>query len=145
MEQINQAMLPVAKIVWRKQINKLLQTAIPVPAPESLKTDTQLKELLTEFVSRVNGKSKEDVKKGLPFTENGISYFKYTSFWDFLVKKKSWNIKYEATLRMLQKLFKAVEKSSVLDGKNTRYLIIERVEIDKPIARKKDIKDAPFK
>lgn len=46
---------------------------------------------------------------------------------------------------MLQKLFKAVEKSSVLDGKNTRYLIIERVEIDKPIARKKDIKDAPFK
>jgi len=145
MEQINQTMLPVAKIVWRKQINKLLQTAIPVPAPESLKTDTQLKELLTEFVSRVNGKSKEDVKKGLPFTENGISYFKYTSFWDFLVKKKSWNIKYEATLRMLQKLFKAVEKSSVLDGKNTRYLIIERVEIDKPIARKKDIKDAPFK
>jgi hypothetical protein len=145
MEQINQAMLPVAKIVWRKQINKLLQTAIPVPAPESLKTDTQLKELLTEFVSRVNGKSKEDVKKGIPFTEDGVSYFKYTSFWDFLVKKKSWNIKYEATLRMLQKLFKAVEKSSVLGGKNTRYLIIERVEIDKPIARKKDIKDAPFK
>ena len=36
-------MLPVAKLIWRKQINKLLQESIPIEAPEVLKTDNQLK------------------------------------------------------------------------------------------------------
>ena len=60
-EQINQAMLPIAKLVWRKQLNKLLQTATPIEAPESIKTEVQFKELLTEYVSRAPGKKKEDI------------------------------------------------------------------------------------
>jgi hypothetical protein len=144
MEQINQAMLPVAKVVWRKQINKLLLTAIPIEAPESIKPDVQLKELLIEFVSRVNGKKKEDIRKNIPFTENGISYFKFKTFWTFLNRSKSWNIKYETTMRMLETLFNAKEVQTTLDGKNTRHLIIEQIEIDKPIVRKDKMKEAPF-
>jgi len=145
LEQINQAMLPVAKVVWRKQINKLLEKSIPIEAPEVLKVDNQLKELLIEFVSRVNGKKKEDIRKGVPFTDKGITYFKFKSFWNFLLKSKSWNIKYEATMRMLELLFKATEETTLLDGKNTRHLIIKQLEIDKPIIRKDNIKDAPYK
>jgi len=145
LEQINQAMLPVAKVVWRKQINKLLEKSIPIEAPEILKTDSQLKELLIEFVSRSNGKKKEDVKRGIPFTENGVSYFKYKAFWTFLLRSKSWNVKYEATLRMLETLFDAKLETSNLDGKNTRHLTIKHLEIDKPILRKDKIKDAPYK
>ena len=144
LEQINQSMLPVAKLIWRKQINKLLQESIPIEAPEVLKTDNQLKELLIEFISRANGKKKEDIKRGIPFTENGISYFKFKSFWNFLLRSKSWNIKYEATMRMLETLFGAKEEISNLEGKNTRHLIIKQLEIDKPIVRKDKIKDVPF-
>ena len=144
LEQINQSMLPVAKLIWRKQINKLLQESIPIEAPEVLKTDNQLKELLIEFISRANGKKKEDIKRGIPFTENGISYFKFKSFWNFLLRSKSWNIKYEATMRMLETLFGAKEEISNLEGKNTRHLIIKQLEVDKPIVRKDKIKDVPF-
>jgi hypothetical protein len=144
LEQINQSMLPVAKLIWRKQINKLLQESIPIEAPEVLKTDNQLKELLIEFISRANGKKKEDIKRGIPFTENGTSYFKFKSFWNFLLRSKSWNIKYEATMRMLETLFGAKEEISNLEGKNTRHLIIKQLEIDKPIVRKDKIKDVPF-
>ena len=144
MEQINQAMLPVAKLVWRKQINKLLQTAIPIEAPESIKTDVQLKELLTEYVSRVPGKKKEDIRRGVSFSENGKTYFKFKSFWNFLARSKSWNVKYETTMRMLETLFNAKETTSTLDGKSTRHLMIDQVDIDRPIVRKDKMKEAPF-
>jgi len=143
-EQINQAMLPVAKLVWRKQINKLLQGVIPIEAPEAIKTDIQLKELLTDFITRANGKKLEDIRKGVSFTEKGKSYFKFKSFWNFLLRSKSWNIKYETTMRMLQVLFSAEEEVAKLDNKSTRYLIVENVEIDKPLVRKTKIKEAPF-
>ena len=144
LEQINQSMLPVAKLIWRKQINKLLQESIPIEAPEVLKTDNQLKELLIEFISRANGKKKEDIKRGIPFTENGLTYFKYNSFWSFLLRSKSWNIGKNTTMRMLETLFGAKEETSNLEGKNTRHLIIKQLEIDKPIVRKDKIKDVPF-
>jgi len=143
-EQINQAMLPVAKLIWRKQINKLLQGVIPIEAPEAIKTDIQLKELLTDFITRANGKKIEDIRKGVAFTEKGKSYFKFKSFWNFLLRSKSWNTKYETTMRMLQVLFEAEEEVAKLDNKSTRYLIVENVEIDKPIIRNTKIKKAPF-
>jgi len=46
---------------------------------------------------------------------------------------------------MLELLFKATEETTLLDGKNTRHLIIKQLEIDKPIIRKDNIKDAPYK
>jgi len=45
---------------------------------------------------------------------------------------------------MLETLFNAKEEISNLDGKNTRHLVIKQMEIDKPIARKDKIKDAPY-
>jgi hypothetical protein len=89
-------------------------------------------------------KRKKTLKEDIPFTENGVSYFKFKSFWNFLQRSKSWNIKYEATMRMLETLFGAKEEISNLEGKNTRHLIIKQLEIDKPIVRKDKIKDVPF-
>ena len=48
-EQINQAMLPVAKLVWRKQINKLLQGVIPIEAPEAIKDRHTIKRITYRF------------------------------------------------------------------------------------------------
>ena len=143
-EQINQAMLPIAKLVWRKQLNKLLQTATPIEAPESIKTDVQFRELLTEYVSRAPGKKKEDIRRNIAFTENGKTYFKFKGFWNFLNKSKSWNIKHENTMKMLQDIFGAKETQTVLDGKNTRHLVIDAVEVDRPPVRKEKMKEAPF-
>ena len=61
----------------------------PIEAPDDTKIDIQLKELLTTFISR-DGKSIEDVLKRKPFTENGISYFKFKDFWGLLIKQKTW-------------------------------------------------------
>ena len=47
-------------------------------------------------------------------------------------------------MRMLQVLFGAEEEVAKLDNKSTRYLIVENVEIDKPLVRKTKIKEAPF-
>ena len=143
-EQINQAMLPIAKLVWRKQLNKLLQTATPIEAPESIKTEVQFKELLTEYVSRAPGKKKEDIRRNIAFTENGKTYFKFKGFWSFLNKSKSWNIKHENTMKMLQDIFGAKETQTILDGKNTRHLVIDAVEVDRPPVRKEKMKEVPF-
>ena len=52
LEQINQAMPPIGKHIWRKAINKLLKNVIPQEAPESTKIDVQLKEILTDYTTK---------------------------------------------------------------------------------------------
>jgi len=45
---------------------------------------------------------------------------------------------------MLETLFNAKETTSTLDGKSTRHLMIDQVDIDRPIVRKDKMKEAPF-
>jgi len=71
--------------------------------------DVQLKELLTEFVSR-DGKNIEDILKRKPYTENNITYFKFKDFWSFILRGKTWPEKTynkNKTIRLLENLFKA--------------------------------------
>ena len=70
-------MPPIAKLVWRKLINKLLKDTIPIEAPESTKIDVQLKELVADYINKIPGKDWKDVLRGLSYTEEGISYFKF--------------------------------------------------------------------
>jgi hypothetical protein len=45
---------------------------------------------------------------------------------------------------MLQDIFGAKETQTILDGKNTRHLVIDAVEVDRPPVRKEKMKEAPF-
>ena len=72
LEQINQAMPPIGKHIWRKAINKLLKETIPIEAPESTKIDVQLKEILTDYTTKIPGKDWKDILRGLAYTEDGV-------------------------------------------------------------------------
>jgi len=89
MTELGTPLIPVAKLVWRKQLASLMKNMATLEAPDDTKIDVQLKELLTGFISR-DGKALEDVLKRKPYTENGISYFKFKDFWGYIVKQKTW-------------------------------------------------------
>jgi len=154
MTELGTPLLPVAKLVWRKMLAKLMKNMDPIEAPDDTKIDVQLKELLTEFISR-DGKNFEDVLKRKPYTENGVSYFKFPDFWGFLIRSKTWpekNYPKNKTIRLLQDLFNAktdVRKISSKDGKDVKEKSvkvwkIEKIEVEKYIPRRIEKKAAPF-
>ena len=147
LEQINQAMPPIAKLVWRKLINKLLKDTIPIEAPESTKIDVQLKELVADYINKIPGKDWKDVLRGLSYTEEGISYFKFKDFWKYVIRTKIWDTKKyqkQKTARMLETLFDAEEITGKIDGKSARYMSLPTVKLDKPNTRKDKMKEAPY-
>ena len=147
LEQINQAMPPVGKLIWRKAINKLLKDTIPIEAPESTKVDVQLKELLVDYTTKIPGKDWADILRGLSFTEDEVSYFKYKDFWKYILRTKLWDTKKYTkakTARMLETLFGAEEIPGKINNKSVRYLAIKQQEVNKPIVRKTKMKEPPF-
>ena len=147
LEQINQAMPPIGKHIWRKAINKLLKETIPIEAPESTKIDVQLKEILTDYTTKIPGKDWKDILRGLAYTEDGMSYFKFKDFWKYLLRTKSWPDKQypkQKTARLLETLFKAEEIPGKINNKSVRYIAIEQQEVNKPIVRKNKMKEPPF-
>ena len=147
LEQINQAMPPVGKLIWRKAINKLLKNTIPIEAPESTKVDVQLRELLVDYTMKIPGKEWADILRGLSFTEDEVSYFKYKDFWKYIVRTKLWDTKKYTkakTARMLETLFGAEEIPGKINNKSVRYIAVKQQEVNKPIARKTKMKEPPF-
>ena len=147
LEQINQAMPPVGKLIWRKAINKLLKDTIPIEAPESTKIDVQLKELLTDYTMKIPGKDWKDILRGLSYTEEGVSYFKFKDFWKYVVRTKLWDTKKypkSKTARMLETLFGAEEVPGKINNKSVRYISVKQQDVNKPIVRKTKMKEPPF-
>ena len=148
MDQLGQVLLPMGKIIWRKILNKIMsnkETYTTLEVPQAARLDYQLKELLGDFLNRATGKVMDDVKRGIPFTENGHSYFKYQSFNNFLKRSKSWEIPKAKTQRMLTEIFKAKEEVLKLDKKSMRIWKIETINVDKPIITENTMKEPAFK
>jgi hypothetical protein len=145
MDQISKPMLPVGKIVWRKTLIKLFGELDELEAPESSKIVNQLKDLLADFINKSPGKELEDLKRGLPFTENGKSQFIFKDFWKYLQRSKAWTLPYQKTMRKLEELFGAKEKNTKIEKKSFRVITMETIYLDKPLVRKEEIKEAPFK
>ena len=146
MTELGTPLIPVAKLVWRKQLASLMKNMTTLQAPDDTKVDVQLKELLTEFVSR-DGKTMEDILKRKPYTENGISYFKFKDFWSFILRGKTWPEKTynkNKTIRLLENLFKAKSDTVRINEKQHKIWMVEKIEIEKytPIRTKKE--PAPF-
>ena len=148
MDQIHRVLLPLGKLPWKQILNKIMsnpETYKILPAPEAAKLEYQLKELLVDFLNRSVGKTMEDIKKNVPFTENGYSYFLYKSFNQFLKRSKSWDLPKAKTQRMLEEIFKAIEVSPKINNKTVRVWKIETIRIDKPIITENKMKDPAFK
>ncbi len=147
LEQINQAMPPVGKLIWRKAINKLLKDTIPIEAPASTKIDVQLKELLGDYINKIPGKDWKDILRGLAYTEDGVSYFKFKDFWKYILRTKVWDTKKyqkQRTARMMQVMFDATEVTGKIDNKSVRYFTLPTIKLDKPNIRKDKMKEVPF-
>jgi hypothetical protein len=123
-------------------------------APDDSKIDIQLKELLTEFISR-DGKSLEDVLKSKPYTENGVSYFKFKDFWRFIIRSKSWPDKTYSknkTIRLVENLFngKIATKDITLkvkgkeEKKSVKLWTVEKIEVQQYTPKRLEKKAAPF-
>jgi hypothetical protein len=56
MNQISKPMLPLGKIIWRKQLVKLFEKLQVLDAPDSSKIDVQIKDLLADFINKAPGK-----------------------------------------------------------------------------------------
>jgi hypothetical protein len=148
MDQLNQVLMPVGKMIWKKLLNKIMSnkdTFKILEVPQAARLDYQLKELLGDFLNRATGKVMDDVKRGIPFTENGHSYFKYQSFNNFLKRSKSWDLPKAKTQKMLEDIFKAKEEVLKLDKKSMRIWKIETVNVDKPIITENTMKEPAFK
>jgi hypothetical protein len=147
MEQINKPLMPVGKIIWRKMLTKLFASIKEEKAPDSSKIDVQIKELLGDFINKAPGKKIEDIKRGLPFTEDEFTYFKFKDLWKYLQRSKAWpdkNYPKQKTLRMLDTLFSAIETNIKIDGTSSRVMKMETVKLEKPNVRITKMKEAPF-
>jgi len=132
MTELGTPLIPVAKLVWRKQLASLMKNMSTLEAPDDTKVDVQLKELLTEFVSR-DGKNIEDILKRKPYTENNITYFKFKDFWSFILRGKTWPEKTynkNKTIRLLENLFKAKSDTIRIKDKQHKIWMVEKIEIE---------------
>lgn len=145
MDQILKPMLPVGKIVWRKILIKLFSKLTELDAPESSKTDVQIKDLLADFINKAPGKKIDDLKRGLPFTENDVTHFKFTDLWKYLQRSKSWSLPKQRTLKLIDELFEAKEEMIKIDKKSVRAIKMPTIKLDKPNIRTNKMKEPAFK
>ena len=147
MVQLGQPMLPVGKLPWRKLLRKFMGGNMKEieNVPQSSKLDVQLRDLITDFIHRAPGKKFEDVKRGLPYSEDGHTYFKNESFWNFLQRSKSWNVQKQKTQKMLMDIFQAKEEITKLDKKSIRVWKMQTPEHEKLEIREEQIKEPPFR
>ena len=145
MNQISKPMLPLGKIIWRKQLVKLFEKLQILDAPDSSKIDVQIKDLLADFINKAPGKKIDDLKRGLPFTEDGITYFKFKDFWKYIQRSKSWTIQKQRTTKLLDDLFSAKESTIKIDKESVRAMKMETIKLDKPNVREDKMKEPAFK
>ena len=145
MNQISKPMLPLGKIIWRKQLVKLFEKLQVLDAPDSSKIDVQIKDLLADFINKAPGKKIDDLKRGLPFTEDGITYFKFKDFWKYIQRSKSWTIQKQRTTKLLDDLFSAKESTIKIDKESVRAMKMETIKLDKPNVREDKMKEPAFK
>jgi hypothetical protein len=135
-------MLPLGKIIWRKQLVKLFEKLQVLDAPDSAKVDVQIKDLLADFINKAPGKKLTDIMRGLPFTEDNITYFKFSDFWKYLQRSKSWTLQKQKTLRLLSELFGAKEDRVFIEKKVIRTMKMETIKLDKPNVRQTKMKES---
>ena len=146
LEELGTPLLPIPKLIWRKNIALLMKNMEETEAPDDTRIDVQLKEVLQDFVNR-NGKDWKSILSRKPYTIKGITYFKFKDFWLYLIRTRSWPEKSypkNKTIRLIEDLFKGRVETVRIEDKQHKVWAVENMEIEKytPQITKKE--PAPF-
>ena len=129
MEQINLVVPSVTKFIWTKILKKLYKNLEEIEAPESLSVKEQLRGYLEDFcTNRAIGRVKEDLNRGVPWTDEGETYFRYKDFWKFLERAKWKALEHNKTAHRLKEYFEVEEKRLRIYGMNVRVMAVKAFE-----------------
>ena len=117
---------------------------------DSLITNTVIDDYIKPYREHVT-KDLDSVLKSKPYTEGGISYFKFKDFWAYVIKQKTWSEKKypkNKTIRLLEQLFGAktdvVKITMGKDEKSVKVWTVEKIEVEKYIPRRIEKQPAAF-
>ena len=129
MEQINLVVPSVTKFIWTKILKKLYKNLEEIEAPESLSLKEQLRGYLEDFcTNRAMGRVKEDLNRGVPWTDEGETFFRYKDFWKFLERAKWKALEHNKTAHRLKEYFEVEEKRLRIYGMNVRVMAVKAFE-----------------
>ena len=146
MEQMRTKLPNVSKPVWGKVISTLMSNVEEIKAPESLTFKKQLEEHLENFTTdRAAGKQKTDINRGVSWTDEGKSYFKFKDFWNYLQRTRSWTTERNKTLHKIEELFKAkIDHKLSISGKTVNVVSIDAFTVNNNHDEPPPIERPPF-
>jgi hypothetical protein len=146
MDQISIKLPNVSKPIWGKVISNLMKAVEEIEAPETLKYKKQLEEHLENFTTdRAAGKQKTDINRGVSWTDEGITYFKFKDFWKYLQNTRSWDMERNKTLTKIGEYFDANIKDQIsIVGKDVKVVSLKAFTTQKEKDEPPKVERPPF-
>ena len=95
-------------------------------------------------MDRAAGKQKTDINRGVSWTDEGKSYFKFKDFWNYIQRTRSWNMERNKTSHKIQELFKAKETVLKISGKSVKVMCVNAFSSNKDNDEPPPIERPPF-
>ena len=128
MEQLNTIIPRVADRQWDTLLRVLFSAIQIIEPPESLLIKNQLEDLIEDFaVRRAQGRQKSDILRGVPYTADGETMFRWKDLKKFLERQK-WSFDIRKTGAMIEDIFNTTEKTLNIDGKRVRVWVMKAME-----------------
>jgi len=144
MEQLNMVIPRVSDRQWDTVLRVLFSTVQIIEPPESLSIKNQLEDLIEDFVvRRAQGKTRSDIFRGVPFTADGETLFRWKDLKKFLERQK-WSYDIRKTGTMIEDLFETKEKTLNIEGKRVKVLTMKAIakqemSFEKPKYKEDDV------
>ena len=128
MEQLNTIIPRVADRQWDTLLRVLFSAIQIIEPPESLLIKNQLEDLIEDFaVRRAQGRQKSDILRGVPYTADGETMFRWKDLKKFLERQK-WSFDIRKTGSMIEDIFSTTEKTLNIEGKRVRVWVMKAME-----------------
>ena len=146
MDQISIKLPNVSKPIWGKVISNLMKAVEEIEAPETLKYKKQLEEHLENFTTdRAAGKQKTDINRGVSWTDEGKTYFKFKDFWKYLQNTRTWDMERNKTLTKIGEYFDANIKDQIsIAAKDVKVVSIKAFSTSKEKDEPPKLERPPF-
>ena len=95
-------------------------------------------------MDRAAGKQKTDINRGVSWTDEGKSYFKFKDFWNYLQRTRSWGMERNKTSHKIQELFDAKETVLKISGKSVKVMSLNAFSFHKDNDEPPPIERPPF-
>ena len=89
-------------------------------------------------------KQKSDINRGVSWTDEGKTYFKFKDFWNYLQRTRSWNMERNKTSHKIQELFNAKETVLKISGKSVKVMVMDALDVSKTTDKPPEIERPSF-